>query len=53
MILANIQKNILLELSDQFSARIKQKGLILLSGLLLDDEKDIREEYTSKGFVHL
>ena len=31
---ANIQKNILLELPGEFAARLKQKGIILLSGLL-------------------
>ncbi len=53
MILANIQKNILLELSGEFSGRLKQKGIILLSGLLADDEDEILNEYTSKGFTHL
>ncbi len=53
MILANIQKNILLELSGEFAERLKQKGIILLSGLLWDDEGDILEEYASKGFAHL
>ena len=53
MILANIQKNILLELAGEFSGRLKQKGIILLSGLLWDDEGDILEEYASNGFTHL
>jgi ribosomal protein L11 methyltransferase len=53
MILANIQKNILLELSEEFAGRLKQKGIILLSGLLWDDEGDILEEYASNGFTHL
>ncbi len=53
MILANIQKNILLELSGEFSSRLKQKGLILLSGLLSDDEEEILKEYAAKGFSHL
>ena len=53
MILANIQKNILLELAGEFAGRLKQKGIILLSGLLWDDEGDILEEYGSNGFAHL
>ena len=53
MILANIQKNILLKLSGEFSGRIKEKGIILLSGLLIDDEDEILSEYASKGFTHL
>ncbi len=53
LILANIQKNILLELSAELSVRLKKKGVILLSGLLTDDEGDILKEYGSKGFGHL
>ncbi len=53
LILANIQKNILLELSGEFHGRLKQKGIILLSGLLSDDERDILKEYELKGFSHL
>ena len=52
MILANIQKNILMELSGEFAGRLKQNGIILLSGLLWDDEHDILKEYTLKGFSH-
>ena len=52
-ILANIQKNILMELTAEFSKRLKNKGIILLSGLLEEDEKDILEKYTSEGFTHL
>ncbi len=53
LILANIQKNILMELPAEFSSRLKNKGIILLSGLLVGDEQDILEEYKSKGFIHL
>lgn len=53
LILANIQKNILLELSGEFSGKLKQNGIILLSGLLWDDEEDIRNEFSSKGFSHV
>lgn len=53
MILANIQKNILLELSGAFINKLRSKGLILLSGLLQQDEEDIIKDYSSKGFRHL
>jgi ribosomal protein L11 methyltransferase len=53
LILANIQKNILLELSGEFSKKLDSKGIILLSGLLKDDERDIIKVYTSKGFRYL
>lgn len=53
MILANIQKNILLELSGVFINKLRSKGLLLLSGLLQEDEEDIIKDYSSKGFRHL
>jgi ribosomal protein L11 methyltransferase len=53
IILANIQKNILIELSENFAGRLKKDGIILLSGLLKEDEADIVSLYSSKGFRHL
>lgn len=53
IILANIQKNILLELSGNFASKLKNDGLILLSGLLKKDENDIIRLYSSKGFRYL
>ncbi len=53
IILANIQKNILMELPEEFSSRLKNRGIILLSGLLEGDEQDIVKMYSSKGFNHL
>jgi ribosomal protein L11 methyltransferase len=45
MILANIQKNVLINISDDILKRIKEKGIVILSGLLLHDEKDIVRKY--------
>lgn len=53
LILANLQKNILLELSGDFSKKLHSKGIVLLSGLLKDDEQDIILKYESKGFRQL
>lgn len=53
MILANIQKNILLQLAGEFSERSKEKGILILSGLLTDDEQEIIEMYSANGFRHL
>lgn len=50
VILANINKNILLELSEAISKIIKKNGLLLLSGLLISDEEEIINEYKKKGF---
>ncbi len=53
MILANIQKNILLELAGAFSDRLIDKGILILSGLLVDDEREILEIYSANGFTRL
>ena len=50
LITANIQKNILLDISKDLKAKIKSNGIIILSGLLFQDEEDILKRYTSLGF---
>ncbi len=53
MIIANIQKNILLELAEGFKSRIKQNGILILSGLLEVDRESIKENYSSVGFTEI
>ena len=53
MIIANIQKNILLELVEGFASRIKQNGILILSGLLEMDREAIKEKYSSAGFTEI
>jgi len=53
LILANIQKNILLEISEEIKKRIKKGGTLLLSGLLIQDEEDIIRHYENSGFKFL
>ncbi|MBS1574761.1 MAG: 50S ribosomal protein L11 methyltransferase [Bacteroidetes bacterium] len=43
IILANITKNIILENLDILHGQMNKNGILLLSGLLEDDEKDIQE----------
>lgn len=50
IIIANIQKNILLELAEGFKSRIKQNGILILSGLLEMDRESILEKYSCLGF---
>jgi ribosomal protein L11 methyltransferase len=54
IIIANIQKNILMDIADEIKKRVKKSGLILLSGLLLTDEDDIKNKYEKIGlkFLH-
>jgi ribosomal protein L11 methyltransferase len=50
LVIANIQKNILLELASDFKSRIKQNGILILSGLLEMDRDVINEKFSSVGF---
>jgi ribosomal protein L11 methyltransferase len=51
LILANINKHILLEIAPSLKKKIKNAGILILSGLLLTDEKDIIEKYASLNFI--
>jgi ribosomal protein L11 methyltransferase len=53
LIIANIQKNILLDLADGFKERIKKDGLLILSGLLEIDRATIEEKYSSIGLSEI
>jgi ribosomal protein L11 methyltransferase len=53
LIIANIQKNILLDLAKGFSKRIKKEGLLILSGLLEMDKEAILEKYSAFKFVDI
>jgi ribosomal protein L11 methyltransferase len=44
LILANIQRNYLLEHMEALAARLKQGGFLMLSGLLVADEKDLLDK---------
>jgi len=45
LILANIQKNVLLKISGELTKRISKNGILILSGLLESDEEDIKRQY--------
>lgn len=53
LIVANIQKNILLEHADGFKQRLKFNGILILSGLLEMDREAIVEKYSSLGFSEI
>jgi ribosomal protein L11 methyltransferase len=53
LVIANIQKNILLELAEGFKSRVKQNGILILSGLLEMDREAIKEKYSSVGFTEI
>jgi ribosomal protein L11 methyltransferase len=53
LITANIQKNILLNIAGEIASRLKPGGLLILSGLLYNDEEDIVKKYSSLNFEML
>ncbi|MCX6169041.1 MAG: 50S ribosomal protein L11 methyltransferase [Ignavibacteriales bacterium] len=50
LVVANINKHILLDIAEEIKRKIKKTGTLILSGLLIIDEKDIIEKYSSIGF---
>lgn len=50
LIVANINKHILIDIVDLIQSKIKKTGTLILSGLLDIDETDIIDLYASKGF---
>lgn len=53
LVTANIQKNILLTIVKEIYSRMKEGGILILSGLLIEDEEDIKKSYTDIGFKFL
>ncbi len=56
MIIANIQKNVLLEIAEDFKNKVKDTkntSKVLLSGILREDENDIINHYKTFGFNHI
>jgi ribosomal protein L11 methyltransferase len=50
LILANINKHILMDIAESIKEKIKPTGTLILSGLLITDEPDILEKYSSLNF---
>jgi ribosomal protein L11 methyltransferase len=50
MIVANIQRNVIEEILHELKKRLTQQGILLLSGLLHSDEKDLRQRLRDSGF---
>ena len=50
LILANINRNVLLQLAQDFYSCATKQGLLILSGLLQEDFELINETYTKKGW---
>lgn len=53
IILANINKNIILQYFEEMVTSLEAEGYLLLSGLLFGDEKHIHEKSKESSLVHL
>ncbi|MFA7227410.1 MAG: 50S ribosomal protein L11 methyltransferase [Melioribacteraceae bacterium] len=53
LIVANINKHILLEIAGEIKKKLEKTGTLILSGLLIVDEHDIAEKYSQLGFEQL
>ncbi len=53
LVLANIQKNILLDIADQIKEKTAVGGIVILSGLLFSDEEDILNAYGKLNYRFL
>jgi len=49
LILANIQKNVLIEIAEKINTKLKPKGVAILSGLLESDKITIEKKYHALG----
>lgn len=49
LILANINKNVLMSVSNQLTDHLTEGGLLILSGILIVDKQDILDKYNSVG----
>ena len=50
LIVANIQKSVLIEIAEKIKSRIRKNGKVILAGLLDPDKKDTEAKYHSLGF---
>ena len=53
LVAANIQKNILMLISEKINTKLKKNGIVVLSGLLIKDETEIINHYQSIGLKFL
>lgn len=50
LVLANINKHILMEIGTSLKEKLSRQGKLILSGLLFNDEEDIVKKYAEYGF---
>jgi ribosomal protein L11 methyltransferase len=53
IVVANIQKNILIVLAEDIMKKVKSNGVVILAGLLDKDKSEVIKHYQLIGFKHL
>lgn len=53
LVMANINRNILIEIKEKLFSKVKSSGLLILSGLLNSDEDEIKRQFTQLGLTAL
>lgn len=53
LIFANIHKELLIDIAGEIIERLRESGVVILSGLLKENEKDIKNHYEKAGFKHI
>ena len=53
IVLANINKNVLIEIKEKLWAKVKTSGLLILSGILDSDLDEIKKQFTPLGLTAL
>lgn len=53
LVMANINRNILIEIKEKLFSKVKHDGLLILSGLLNVDEEEIKRQFTQLGLTAL
>ena len=50
LVVANIQRDILMQIKKELHKRIKKNGILILSGLLISDKEAMQHEYENLNF---
>lgn len=53
LVMANINKNVLLDIKEKLFEKVKSNGLLILSGILETDEEEIKRQFTQLGLTAL
>jgi ribosomal protein L11 methyltransferase len=53
LVVANIQKNVLVDIAEKIKLKTRKNGIVILSGLLKEDETVIQNTYSEIGYKQI